>query len=326
MSAVIFLKSVLFPSAVKKKKKTITQPKKENTNSPEMCRICNQITGEIKIFDKKNHINIKEEIRKISGVIISKYDKYSKYICQNCLDLLQSCIIFREMCQTNNKHCLKDVSIKKEYVCPDDNKKDLHAEIVSCYNIPSPNYSDDNFDNWVCSKCNKDFLDETLLKMHDCTSLNSEPLKVERNSIFLCDICGKTAKSNANLLVHIGRTMDLLRVHKRTHLTDKPFKCPQCPKTTTTSSNLRKHINRIHTKTRPHKCSYCEKAFSSKPCVNKHIKEIHLRQGTVECEICNKKFNTKKILQGHRNKIHKIKGIRHGRIPSYLQCQTDENT
>ncbi|CAK1547279.1 unnamed protein product [Leptosia nina] len=330
MSAVIFLKSVLFATAMRQKKKRITQSKSQNT---EKCRICNKNTGEIKIFDKKNHINIQEEINKISGVIINIYDKYSKYICPSCLELLQRCIIFREMCQANNKHSLKDVLVKKE-------KGKQPIEKVNCYDIPSPNYSDDNLDNWVCSKCNKDFLDQALLNIHDCTSLNSEPLKLERNSIFLCDICGKTAKSKASLLVHMtthenifpfkcdacpykGRTMDLLRVHRRTHLTDKPYKCPQCPKTTTTASNLSRHINRIHTKTRPHKCTYCEKAFPSKTCVNKHIEEIHLRQATVECEICNKKFNTKKILQRHRRKIHKIKDVRHGRLPAYLQCQTE---
>lgn len=59
---------------------------------------------------------------------------------------------------------------------------------------------------------------------------------------FKCDVCP-----------YQGRTMDLLKVHKRSHLVDKPFKCTQCPKATTTSSNLAKHMRHVHSTTRPFK-------------------------------------------------------------------------
>lgn len=34
---------------------------------------------------------------------ITSSDKYSKYMCQNCLDLLNGCILFRDMCQKTDK-------------------------------------------------------------------------------------------------------------------------------------------------------------------------------------------------------------------------------
>lgn len=62
---------------------------------------------------------------------------------------------------------------------------------------------------------------------------------------YKCDICP-----------YQGRTMDLLKVHKRSHLADKPFKCTQCPKATTTSSNLAKHMRHVHSNTRPFKVCF----------------------------------------------------------------------
>ncbi|XP_047505112.1 zinc finger protein 723-like isoform X1 [Pieris napi] len=337
MTSLLFLKSVLFANATQKKKK-VNKVISKRKKSYEHCRICNKMRADIQIFDNSNKINISEEVEKISGVMISKFDDHSKHICQNCYQLLKSCILFREMCQKNNKRLEVEVSIKTEQIaCNEKESFPTTCEEEDVY-IPSPANSDDELDLWQCSTCNKQFLNAKLFNLHvrQCKNVNGE------KKTFLCDICGKVTKTKANLLNHKsthvnvfpfkcdvcpyrGRTVDLLRVHKRSHLKDKPYKCTQCPKATTTSSNLAKHIQHVHSKIRPHKCSYCEKAFSTKHCMNKHIKDIHLRQGTAECDICFKKFNTKKILQGHRHKVHKIKGERHGRLPSYLQCQTEEN-
>lgn len=37
--------------------------------------------------------------------------------------------------------------------------------------------------------------------------------------------------------------MGALTIHKRTHNGDKPFKCPQCDKAFSESSNLSKHVS-----------------------------------------------------------------------------------
>ncbi|CAH2037286.1 unnamed protein product, partial [Iphiclides podalirius] len=244
----------------------------------------------------------------------------------------------------NNKRLI-ELSIKKEH-----NKYEVEIchqrDSEDSYNIPTPTFSEDNSEIWGCTTCSKEFYDLVSYNNHlvkcniQVTEIQKQNGAVDKKT-FLCDICGKTARSNANLLVHMGihenvfpfkcdscpyqgRTMDLLKVHKRSHLIDKPYKCTHCPKATTTSSNLAKHMRHVHSTNRPYKCTYCEKAFSYQHDMKRHVKDIHLRQGTVECDVCFKKFNTKKILQGHRWKIHKIKGERHGRLPSYLQCQVDE--
>ncbi|KAG6465049.1 zinc finger protein 680 [Manduca sexta] len=352
MTSLLLLKSMLFANALqknkKKKKRKIKKIHPAKKLNISMCRICNEEKGDIPIFDNFSQPNIPEEIQHFSGVTMNKSDNFSKHMCQNCLDLLNGCIVFREMCQRSNKIWL-DVSIKKECqtVCSAYDDSRVQGDSDESYNIPSPVFSEDNSELWSCSTCNKQFYDLASYNNHlskcsiENNDANAKPSKEVTKRKFLCDICGKTAYSNASLLVHMGihenifpfkcdvcpyqgRTMDLLKVHKRSHLVDKPFKCTQCPKATTTSSNLAKHMRHVHSTARPHKCNYCDKAFSYQHDMKRHIKDIHLRQGTVECDVCYKKFNTKKILQGHRWKIHKIKGERQGRLPSYLQYQMEE--
>ncbi|KAI5651811.1 zinc-finger associated domain (zf-AD) domain-containing protein [Phthorimaea operculella] len=309
-------------SKKKKRGKLKKTPSKLKKLDLTMCRICNDEKGEVPIFDNMVQPDIPEEILNFSGVTVSKSDKLPQQMCQSCLDLLNGCIMFRDMCQKTNKDMI-ELCIKK---------------------APSPYL--DSLDQWQCKHCNQIFEDLKSYNAHskDCgNKARRRPRlpkqeKLEKMQSFLCDTCGKTARSKASLLVHMGthenifpfkcdecpymgRTMDLLKVHKRSHLVDKPFKCTQCPKATTTSSNLAKHMRHVHSTTRPFKCSYCDKAFSYQHDMKRHIKDIHLRTSTVECDVCFKKFNTKKILQGHRWKIHKIKGERQGRLPSYLQVR-----
>lgn len=355
MTSLLLLKSMLFANAFQKnkakKKKKIKMNHKITKINSKMCRICNQERGVVNIFNNFKQPNIPEEIQHFSGVTLTESDNLTNQMCQNCLDLLNGCIMFREMCQKTDK--MIRIAIKKEYEL--ECKKDEYnggekRDSDDSFNIPSPAFSEDNSHLWSCSTCNKEFNDMLSYNSH-LTQCNAQASEVNKNppaeiikKKFLCDICGKTAYSNASLLVHMGthenifpfkcdqcpyqgRTMDLLKVHSRSHMIDKPYKCTQCPKATTTSSNLAKHMRHVHSTTRPHKCTYCEKAFSYQHDMKRHVKDIHLRQGTVECDVCYKKFNTKKILQGHRWKIHKIKGERQGRLPSYLQCQIgqDEN-
>ncbi|XP_026724887.1 zinc finger protein 816-like [Trichoplusia ni] len=393
MTSLLLLKSMLFANALQKTKK---KKKTKNKNMSKikkgtftMCRICNDEKGNIPIFNNIVTPDLPEEIKNFSGVIVSKTDNLSKTMCQNCLDLLNGCIMFRDICRSTNEKLIQlsiqkvsEISIKPKncktaecaegsetvwvgppkveptkdldttegdssYLAPPEPPDPPNAESEDDYNIPSPVFSEDTDQSiWTCMACHQGFNDMESYSHHlkICNSQTAEerkpPEEVTKRK-FLCDICGKTTSANASLQIHMGthenvfpfkcdvcpyqgRTVDLLRVHKRSHLAEKPYKCPQCPKATTTASNLAKHTRQVHSSARPYKCTYCDKAFSYQHDMKRHVKDIHLRQGTVECEICYKKFNTKKILQGHRWKVHKIKGIRQGRLPSYLQYQMVE--
>ncbi|CAH0579349.1 unnamed protein product [Chrysodeixis includens] len=393
MTSLLLLKSMLFANALQKTKKKKKNKKKNIRKIKKgifsMCRICNEEKGNIPIFNNIVTPDLPEEIKNFSGVIVSKTDNLSKTMCQNCLDLLNGCIMFRDICRSTNekliqlsiqkvpeigiknKDCkaestegsetvwvgsakdeaIKDLDIVEgdtSLITPPEPPDPPHADSEDDYNIPSPVFSDDiNADQsiWACISCHQGFNDmesySSHLKICNAQAEERKPPEEVTKRKFLCDICGKTTSANASLQIHMGthenvfpfkcdvcpyqgRTVDLLRVHKRSHLAEKPYKCPQCPKATTTASNLAKHTRQVHSSARPYKCTYCDKAFSYQHDMKRHIKDIHLRQGTVECEICYKKFNTKKILQGHRWKVHKIKGVRQGRLPSYLQYQMVE--
>ncbi|CAG9786081.1 unnamed protein product [Diatraea saccharalis] len=287
---------------------------KKKKNKSHKCRICYKELGIIPIFNNILYPNIPDDIKHFSGVAFSEIPNTSNYMCQSCLDLLNGCIMFRELCQRSNKNIVK-VAVKTENKIYERDKKH-QDESIDSFSIPSPTFSVDNSEIWGCSTCSKTFENLESYNHHLSTCLpqakkNSNSLeedKVRRK--FLCDICGKISTSNASLLIHMsthenvfpfkcevcpyqGRTMDLLKVHKRSHMVDKPFKCTQCPKATTTASNLAKHMRHVHSTTRPFKCTYCDKAFSYQHDVKRHMKDTHLRQGTVECDVCFKKFNTK---------------------------------
>ncbi|XP_028178007.1 zinc finger protein 431-like [Ostrinia furnacalis] len=347
MTSLLLIKSMLLANALKKSHKKKKRKVKKSHCIKKIvnpCRICSEESGEIPIFNNIIHPNIPEDIKNISGIALYKMENYSNHMCQSCLDLLNGCIMFRELCQRSNAK-ITELYEKKEYGRYERDKT-INGDSEDSYHASTPTYSEDNSEVWGCSTCNKEFDNMAEYNKHasKCSlqtqSQVAKPSGEVTKKKFLCDTCGKTACSNASLLVHMathenvfpfkceecpyqGRTMDLLKVHKRSHMADKPFKCTQCPKATTTSSNLAKHMRHVHSTTRPFKCTYCEKAFSYQHDMKRHIKDIHLRQGTVECDVCFKKFNTKKILQGHRWKIHKIKGERQGRLPSYLQCQIE---
>ncbi|XP_053607384.1 zinc finger protein 540-like [Plodia interpunctella] len=354
MTSLLLLKSMLYANAIqqqthKKKKSKLAKSTAAKEIKVVLCRVCNEEKGDIPIFNNMTQPDIPEEINNITGVMISMSDSFSKFMCQKCLDLLNGCITFRKMCQKTHE-LLLELSIKKEK-CNNEQKIDEIIETGDPYYVaPSPTYSDDN--TQLCMHCNKGFGDMVSYNVH-LTKCSGNKIRTRRPDVlprgskmykknYLCDICGKIAFSNAQLLQHKsihnnvfpfkcdicpyqGRTLDLLKVHKRSHLADKPFKCTQCPKSTTTSSNLSKHMRHVHSNNRPYKCSFCDKAFSYQHDMNRHVRDVHLRQNVVECDVCFKKFNTRKILQGHRSKVHKIKGERQGRLPSYLQCQMNSS-
>ena len=84
--------------------------------------------------------------------------------------------------------------------------------------------------------------------------------------------------------------MGALTIHKRMHNGDKPFKCPQCEKAFSESSNLSKHVSsrlstltdrqiltvsqlRTHTGARPYVCPEpgCGKCFGRGDQLTRHM-------------------------------------------------------
>ncbi|KAF8362827.1 hypothetical protein PRIPAC_89750 [Pristionchus pacificus] len=114
-----------------------------------------------------------------------------------------------------------------------------------------------------CDMCKKRFRDAHSLQKHNNIHLSDDdPRKIR----FECDICHKFLTERGALLTH-----------KRIHMDDEeerfPFKCDECGKRFTQSSNFKRHKIQHHSKT---------------------------ERESFECDICGKRVTTKGSLVAHK--------------------------
>ncbi|XP_073945466.1 uncharacterized protein isoform X2 [Choristoneura fumiferana] len=335
MASLLLLRSMLYAHALQKSKKKKQKKRKKSyvlssvKIGTAMCRICASENGDIPIFDNFVQPNIPEDIKHFSGVTVSKSDALTQ-MCQNCLDLLNGCIMFREMCQKNNKRMMKMVakedSASQELKRQKKRHKNLTesddlplTEYVKCessqeqndergedsndsYNIPSPTFSDANA-IWGCHFCSKDFFDMDSYSDHlaRCPgeTITKQPEELTKRK-FLCDICGKTCSSNASLLVHMG-------IHENIF----PYKCDVCPYQGRTADLLKVH-KRSHMIDKPFKCTQCPKATTTSSNLAKHMRHVHSTtrpfKGNFQCTYCEKAFSYQHDMKRHIKDIHLRQG------------------
>ncbi|XP_072279667.1 uncharacterized protein [Pyxicephalus adspersus] len=107
---------------------------------------------------------------------------------------------------------------------------------------------------------------------------------------FSCTGCGKSCRSNAELVQHL-----------RVHSGEKPFKCSECGKCFSQHSTLTMH-HRIHTGQKPYTCSECGKSFTSKSDLTKHCR-CHTGLKPYSCPECGKFFTSSSHCFRHK-KMH----------------------
>ncbi|XP_078244406.1 uncharacterized protein LOC144587488 [Pogona vitticeps] len=95
---------------------------------------------------------------------------------------------------------------------------------------------------------------------------------------------------------------DLILSHHRTHMAEKPYKCLNCGKGFTRSSNLMSH-QRTHTGERPYQCLDCGESFSQSSQVTSH-QRMHTGEKPYRCPECQKSFSLRSLLTRHQ-KIHR---------------------
>lgn len=65
-------------------------------------------------------------------------------------------------------------------------------------------------------------------------------------------------------------TMTQMYGQQQTPLTERPFKCDQCPQSFNRNHDLKRH-KRIHLAVKPFPCGHCDKSFSRKDALKRHI-------------------------------------------------------
>ncbi|KAF6241014.1 hypothetical protein HO173_000808 [Letharia columbiana] len=119
---------------------------------------------------------------------------------------------------------------------------------------------------------------------------NPQPAQLSEKP-FKCDQCPQSFKHNRDL-----------ERHQRTHL-KRPFECDQCFRSYKRNHDLRRH-QRTHLERpeRPFKCDQCAQSFKRNHDLKRH-QRTHLKVDLFTCPVCEKSFSRKDVLQRHLRDI-----------------------
>ncbi|KAL7287247.1 hypothetical protein TKK_0018376 [Trichogramma kaykai] len=204
-----------------------------------------------------------------------------------------------------------------------------------------------------CHECDYASVELSKLKRHirchtgerpyqcpHCTYASPDTFKLKRHlrihtgeKPYECDVCNaRFTQSNS------------LKAHKLVHnVGDKPvFQCQLCPTTCGRKTDLRIHVQKLHTSDKPLKCKRCGKTFPDRYSYKLHSKThegekcykcdlcpyasissrhleshmlIHTDQKPYQCDHCYQSFRQKQLLKRHCNLYHN---------PSYVPPQPQE--
>ena len=117
----------------------------------------------------------------------------------------------------------------------------------------------------------------------------------DKSKINTCDICHQSYSNPGNLRVHVNS------VHKGL----KDYQCEYCLVEFISSSQLTKHIKKVHETIRKViKCDDCGESMINEKSLQLHIKTVHKGLNRNQCEICEQDFKTGLALVEHTNIVH----------------------
>jgi len=112
----------------------------------------------------------------------------------------------------------------------------------------------------------------------------------------VCESCGKSFSNTSNLKKHI----------RKVHEGHRAYKCESCGKSFFQKGDLKRHIHTVHEGHRDFKCESCGKSFSIAQGLSLHISTIHGGEGDYKCQICDKSFTQSIYLKQHLVRYHEV--------------------
>ncbi|XP_046734879.1 transcriptional repressor CTCFL isoform X2 [Diprion similis] len=123
--------------------------------------------------------------------------------------------------------------------------------------------------------------------------------------VFQCELCPTTCGRKTDLRIHV----------QKLHTSDKPLKCKRCGKTFPDRYSYKLH-NKTHEGEKCYKCDLCPYASISARHLESHML-IHTDQKPYQCDHCYQSFRQKQLLKRHCNLYHN---------PSYVPPPPQEKT
>ncbi|XP_046934992.1 zinc finger protein 677-like [Lynx rufus] len=111
-----------------------------------------------------------------------------------------------------------------------------------------------------------------------------------RGKSYKCNECGKAFSKSSNLMSH-----------EIIHSGQRPYKCNDCGKAFSERSRLIRHM-KIHTGEKPYRCNECVKSFNRVSSLTRH-QRVHTGEKPYKCNICGKVCSQNSNLANHQ-KVH----------------------
>uniref|UniRef100_A0A2A4JBW9 Protein krueppel n=1 Tax=Heliothis virescens TaxID=7102 RepID=A0A2A4JBW9_HELVI len=258
-----------------------------------ICRVCLNREFLVNIFKKTGFLTISTKLMSIAKIQISPEDGLPDTICSKCVQKLDDCIEFIELCETSDVklRALLESSCREKSLLLDSQKIIVENENFSDNETLSPKsedkmlFIDESIDHSIQEEqTNLNDVDskiEVELKIK-----NSPKTKMKKNRKHQCFICGKVMSSRFRL-----------KTHMRTHTGERPYTCQHCNKNFSLAQNLKVHL-RIHTGEKPLQCTICGESFAQSAGLIVH-KRKHSGILPYECKLCPRSFRTNGHLLYH---------------------------